>query len=158
MILRSRNNSRHNNPFALLFKLFIMKKKTNLFYWIFTILFAAMMLFSAIPNIMVNQQSVELVSNYLGYPVYIIAFLGIAKLLGAIALFIPGYPRMKEWAYAGLTFDLIGATYSMIAKAEPISGWIFMIVPFSLMALSYYFYHKKIKQSELVKERAYASA
>jgi len=133
-----------------------MKKKTNLFYWIFTILFAAMMLFSAIPNIMVNQQSVELVSHYLGYPVYIIAFLGVAKLLGAIALFIPGYPRMKEWAYAGLTFDLIGATYSMIAKAEPISGWIFMIIPFGLMALSYYFYHKRLQEKTEVKKMVFA--
>ena len=133
-----------------------MKKKINLFYWVFTALFAAMMLFSAIPDIMVVPQAVEIVSNHLGYPEYIIPFLGVAKLLGAIAILIPGYPRIKEWAYAGLTFDLIGATYSAIAKGDPLSGWIFMILPFSLMALSYYFYHKKTAASAINKKPVYA--
>ena len=42
-------------------------------------------------------------------PAYLISFLSIAKILGVIAILIPGFPRIKEWAYAGLMFDLIGA-------------------------------------------------
>ncbi len=90
-------------------------KKTNILYWIFTALFAGLMIFSAIPDIMVTPQAVDIMSTQLGYPSYFIRFIGVAKLLGAIAILIPGYRIIKEWAYAGLVFDLIGATYSSIA-------------------------------------------
>src|SRR5882762_1506351 len=89
-------------------------KKTKILYWIITGLFSAFMLFSAIPDIMVVPDAITFM-NHLGYPIYIIPFLGVAKLLGVIAILIPGFPRIKEWAYAGLFFDLIGATYSVIA-------------------------------------------
>lgn len=102
------------------------------------------MLFSAIPDIMVVPAAVEMVSTKLGYPKYLIAFLGVAKLLGAIAILIPGFPRLKEWAYAGLAFGLIGATYSSISIGAPVGEWIFKVLPFSLLALSYIFYHKKL--------------
>ena len=52
-----------------------------------------------------------------------ITFLDVAKILGVIAILIPGYPRLKEWAYAGLAFDLIGATYAQIAKGYPAANW-----------------------------------
>ena len=90
-------------------------KKTNIIYWTATVLFGGFMLFSAIPDLIVVPEAVEFVSNKLGYPEYIIPFLGAAKTLGVIALVIPGFPRITEWAYAGLTFDLIGATYSNFA-------------------------------------------
>ena len=52
-------------------------------------------------------------------PAYLISFFSIAKLLGVIAILVPGYPRLKEWAYAGLTFDLIGAVYCNYAVGKP---------------------------------------
>jgi uncharacterized membrane protein YphA (DoxX/SURF4 family) len=54
----------------------------------------------------------------LGYPLYFLVILGIWKLLGAVALVIPRFPRLKEWAYAGVIFDLTGAVASQLA-----SGW-----------------------------------
>ncbi|MES2617479.1 MAG: DoxX family protein [Bacteroidota bacterium] len=120
-------------------------KKTTILYWIFTGLFAAFMTFSAIPDILVVPEAVEMVSKGLGYPVYIIAFLGVAKALGVIAILIPGYPRIREWAYAGFFFDLIGATYSMIAVGAPVAGWIFMLLPITIAALSYIYHHKRLK-------------
>ena len=48
----------------------------------------------------------------LGYPVYLMTILGVAKLLGVLALLLPGTPLLKEWAYAGFTFDLLGASVS----------------------------------------------
>src|SRR5688572_17461531 len=96
-----------------------MKKSTNIIFWISTGLFAAIMLFSGVQGVLVSEGSVTLITDQLGYPKYIIAFLGVAKILGAIAILIPGYPRIKEWAYAGLFFDLIGATYSSIAVSGP---------------------------------------
>lgn len=119
-------------------------KKTNILYWVFTGLFAGFMLFSAIPDIMVVPAAVEIVTNHLGYPKYLIAFLGVAKLLGAVAILIPGFPRLKEWAYAGLAFDLAGAAYSSIMVGDPAGRWLFMLLPFAVLFLSYYFYHKRV--------------
>lgn len=116
-------------------------KKTKIFYWIFTGLFAAFMLSSAIPDILVLDDAAKFITD-LGYPKYIVAFLGVAKLLGSIAILIPGFPRIREWAYAGLFFDLIGATYSAIALGGFQLPMLFMILPFGLGTLSYIYAHK----------------
>ena len=91
-------------------------KKTKIFYWVIPVMFSAFMLFSAVPDILVVPAAVKFMTD-LGYPVYIIPFLGVAKLWGVIAMLIPGFPQIKEWAYAGLFFDLMGAAYSGIAKS-----------------------------------------
>src|SRR5882724_12122315 len=109
-------------------------KKTKIFYWIITGLFSAFMLFSAIPDILIVPDSITFM-NGLGYPTYIIPFLGVAKLLGIIAILIPGYPRIKEWAYAGLFFDLIGATYSAIAHDGLQPQISFMLLPIAFLIL-----------------------
>ncbi len=121
-------------------------KKTNIFYWIFTGLFAAFMIFSAIPDIMSHPVAIQGMHNELGYPVYFVPFIGVAKLLGAITILVPGFPRLKEWAYAGLFFDLIGATYSIIAIGKP--DWVFMFLPLLLATLSYVLYQKRKKLKE----------
>ncbi len=119
-------------------------KKTNTLYWIFTILFAGLMLFSAIPDIMVAPDAVKFMSH-LGYPNYFTAFIGIAKALGIIAILVPGYPRIKEWAYAGLLFDLIGAVYSQIATDGFMMPMLLMLAWIIPGVLSYIFYRKKLK-------------
>jgi hypothetical protein len=118
-------------------------KKTNRIYWIFTSLFAFMMLGSAIPDIFSAKVAVEGFAK-IGMPAYLVPFLGIAKALGVVAILVPGYPRIKEWAYAGLTFDLIGATWSIAASGQPAANWIGMLLPILLAAVSYRWYHKKI--------------
>jgi hypothetical protein len=65
--------------------------------------------------------------------------------LGVIAILIPGFLRIKEWAYAGLFFDLIGATYSVISIGAPAANWLFMALPIALAICSYVFYHKKLR-------------
>ena len=122
-------------------------KKINTLYWIFTGLFGGFMLFSAVPDIMVVPDAVEFVTNKLGYPKYIIAFLGVAKALGVIAIVVSGFPRIKEWAYAGLFFDLIGATYSNICVDGLQPGIAFMLLPFTIGGLSYMYYHKRLSAS-----------
>jgi hypothetical protein len=118
-------------------------KKTIILYWVFTGLFGFMMLGSAIPDILSSDVAVKGMHDDLGYPLYMIPFIGLAKLLGVIAILIPGFPRLKEWAYAGLFFDLIGATYSIIAVGGTPAQWGFMIMPLALFVLSYVWYHKK---------------
>ncbi len=125
-------------------------KKTNTIYWIITGIFAAFMFFTAIPDIMNNPKAVVFM-DHLGYPHYFTPFIGVAKALGCIAIVVPGFPRLKEWAYAGLAFDLIGATYSQVAVAmqpgsqDSIAPVSFMILPFLFLSLSYIYYHKRLK-------------
>lgn len=120
-------------------------KTVKILYWVFTALFAFMMLGSAIPDILVMPLAVEGMHNGLGYPVYFIPFIGVAKALGVIAILFPGFPRIKEWAYAGLMFDLIGATYSIMNAPKATDPWYFMLLPLTLGALSYIFYHKSLQ-------------
>lgn len=119
-------------------------KKTNILYWIFTGVISAFMLFSSMPDILATKEAVTFMTQ-LGYPVYFIPFIGWAKVLGVIAILIPGFPKIKEWAYAGLFFDLIGATYSIIAVYGISPSIIFMLATMGVLALSYIFYHRKIQ-------------
>jgi hypothetical protein len=80
--------------------------------------------------------------NQLGYPDYFIPFIGVAKTLGIIAILVPGFPKLKEWAYAGLAFDLIGATYSQLAIFGFKPDIFFMVLPFAFLYISYSLYHK----------------
>ena len=101
------------------------------------------MIFTAVPNILLEEEAVQFITH-LGYPVYFIVFIGIAKTLGSIAILIPGFPRVKEWAYSGLIFDLVAALYSIIAVEGIQPQMTFMILPFGLGIGSYLFYHKTV--------------
>jgi hypothetical protein len=126
---------------------FFNMKKTKIIYWIFTSLFALMMFSSAIPDVLSSPVAVKGMHEGLGYPLYFIPFIGVAKILGVAAILMPGYSRIKEWAYAGLFFDLTGATYSIASSGQPASGLTFMIFPIALGICSYIFYHKKQRAS-----------
>ena len=119
-------------------------KKNKILYWTITGLFSAFMLFSAVPDILVVPDAIAFMTH-LGYPKYFIPFIGVAKLLGVIAILVPGFPRIKEWAYAGLFFDLIGATYSQVANDGFQPAILFMVLPIALLFISYSLYHKKIR-------------
>lgn len=120
-------------------------KKIKTLYWIFTILFGGFMIFSAIPDALNSADAVQLMHDQLGYPLYIIPFIGVAKILGALVLFIPGFARVKEWAYAGLMFDLMGAMYSLLYIGGGIAAGGFMSLIILIGALSYIYHHKKMK-------------
>ena len=110
------------------------------------------MIFSAIPNIMLDENTMNIFVKGLGYPAYFIQLLGIGKLLGSIAILVPGLNKtIKEWAYAGLFFDLIGAVYSGIAVSKgnvdpAMMGMLIWIVP---GILSYIFWKKIMKAEEV---------
>ncbi len=118
-------------------------KNTNILYWVITGIFAAFMTLTAIPDIMMVPEAVTYM-NHLGYPNYFIPFIGVAKVLGAIAILIPGFPRLKEWAYAGLFFDLFGASYSAIAKDGFKPENLIMLIFFGFLFSSYFLYHKRL--------------
>jgi len=119
-------------------------KKINLAYWIVTIMFAGFMMFSAIPDITMDPDAVAMITG-LGYPGYLIPFLGWAKAIASVIILIPGLNRIKEWAYAGLFIDLIGATYSALAMYGYHNPVLFMVLPISFLFLSYFLWHRRSK-------------
>lgn len=83
-------------------------------YWPLTLLFAAAISVSAVLGLIGDVSFLEIFEK-LGYPKYLLMILGVAKLLGAGALLQSRWPRLKEWAYAGFTFDILGAAFSYVA-------------------------------------------
>ena len=90
-------------------------------YWVTTIIVALELLAGGVtdlihgPALLFVGDPVVLVLAHLGYPVYLLAILGVWRLLGAIALLAPRFPRLKEWAYAGTFIELTGAAASWAA-------------------------------------------
>ncbi|MES2392552.1 MAG: DoxX family protein [Acidobacteriota bacterium] len=84
-------------------------------YWVCTGLMVFVMLPGGIFGALRVPQAVE-GQTVLGFPVYFVVFLGVWKILGSIAIVVPKFPRLKEWAYAGMFFDLIGAVVANAAR------------------------------------------
>jgi len=116
-----------------------MEKRNKIIYWIATALLAIGMLQSGIFAVLRTKQWVDLVTA-LGYPVYFLTILGIWKILGVIAILIPRFKLLKEWAYAGFFFAMTGALVSHLACADysvkAILGPVFQTV---FIVLSWYF-------------------
>jgi hypothetical protein len=113
--------------------------KTNkIIYWIATGVASALFFLSAFMYLSKNP---DLMKNFeaLGFPAYFVTILGVAKLLGAIAIINPWSPRLKEWAYAGYAFVLIGATWTHFATHTPFA---MPLVILGVVGVSYYFYSR----------------
>jgi hypothetical protein len=123
-------------------------KKIVITYWVFTAFGGALMLMAAIPDLL-QVPGARGVIAHLGYPAYLLPFLGVAKLLGVAALLVPRFPRLKEWAYAGLSFDLVGAFYSHLSVGDGPGNWLFPIIGLVLVIGSYFFYQQKLPHHEI---------
>jgi DoxX-like protein len=110
--------------------------------WTVTGLMAALMLLSAVPDVL-RVSGAQAVFRHLGYPLYLLLFLGTAKILGVAAVLTPGLARLKEWAFAGLTFDLTGALYSHLSVGDPPSVWMPAAIGLTLTASSYIAYRTR---------------
>ena len=80
-------------------------------FWTVTLVLAAAVMLSGTGQLMQYGGNIELVTK-LGYPLYILTILGLWKVLGAVALVVPGFPRLKEWVHAGIFFLMTGAALS----------------------------------------------
>jgi len=86
-------------------------------YWVTTALIAFVFLAGGVADLGRPAAAVE-GTIHLGYPLYFMTILGVWKVLGAIAILIPRFPLLKEWAYAGMFFDLTGASASHAASGD----------------------------------------
>ena len=120
--------------------------------WAVTGLMAALMLLSAVPDVL-RIPAAMTVFTHLGYPPYLLFFLGTAKILGVAAVLAPGVRRLKEWAFAGLTFDLTGALYSHLSVGDPASVWMPAAIGLVLMTGSYIAFRTRASQADVSQSR-----
>lgn len=105
-------------------------------YWGATGLFCLAMATSGTLNLL-RVEFVKEGLTGLGYPVYLMTILGVAKLLGVVALLVPRMKRLKEWAYAGFTFELLGATASHAFIRDEIGETVTPVVVLAFLLVSY---------------------
>lgn len=118
-----------------------MKKRDKVIYWIATTWLALGMLSTGIVQLIKakeGQGGVDMIIH-LGYPVYLLTLLAAWKILGVIALLIPKFPLLKEWAYAGFFFVMSGAVFSHIAIGDPASELFPSLLLLILTLVSWYF-------------------
>jgi hypothetical protein len=112
-----------------------MNKRT-IGYWVVTALFAIPFLIGGVMDFLMTPEAVEIFSH-LGYPAYFGKILGVWKVLGALVVLAPGFPLLKEWAYAGMFFDLTGASISHAASGDPVGQVLTPLVIAGLLIASW---------------------
>ena len=122
-----------------------MKPKIiKIIYWTVTILFSLFMMFSGFLEIMQTEQAKEIM-KHLGYPIYVNTIIGVAKILGALAVLQWKFETIKEWAYAGFTIDFIGASASFFFTGDGIATALSPFIFLAVMFISYFLW-KKVEQ------------
>ena len=115
-----------------------MTKTNKIIYWISTALLSFGMLGSGISQVLHVKEMNELITH-VGYPLYFMYIIGVWKILGVIAILIPKFKLVKEWAYAGFFFLMTGALVShlfMGDSGKEIIGPLFQTI---FVILSWYF-------------------
>ena len=120
-------------------------KASKIIYWISTIWLALGMVSTGL--VQLTKQVAEGATappgvwgiTKLGYPIYFLTIIGVWKILGAIAVLIPKFPLLKEWAYAGFFFIMSGAVFSHIAVGSSINEFIPSLLLLTLTCVSWYF-------------------
>ncbi|MEO6631131.1 MAG: DoxX family protein [Mucilaginibacter sp.] len=119
-----------------------MKPKTiKITYWCLIVLFSLAMLGDAFGGITKQQAGID-VLNHLGYPIYIMPFLGYLKVLGVIALLQTKFRNLKEWAFAGFAFNFIGAAVSRAAMGDRAGMVAMPVIMLAVLFVTYWFWRK----------------
>ena len=116
-------------------------KRNKIIYWVATLWLALGMLSTGIVQLTMSENGPGGLNSlrHLGYPIYLLALLGIWKILGVVAILVPKSPTVKEWAYAGFFFIMTGAIYSHIAASNATTEIFPALLLLILTGISWYF-------------------
>jgi len=115
-----------------------LEKRNKIIYWIFTLWLSLGMVSTAAIQLLKNKDEVDNFTS-LGFPTYLMTIIGVWKILGVIAILIPKYPLLKEWAYAGFFFVMSGAIISHLASDHNFSKIFASLLLLVLTIISWYF-------------------
>lgn len=113
--------------------------KNKIIYWGATAWLALGMTSTAVVQLIPLKEEVEKTSGLLGYPAYFLTIIGVWKLLGVVAVLIPKFPLLKEWAYAGFFFVMSGALFSHAAVGDEAVSYFGPSLLLVLTVISWYF-------------------
>jgi len=118
-----------------------MNKRDKIIYWIATIWLALGMVSTGAVQLLKAKDGQGGLDSimHLGYPAYLLTLLGIWKILGVVAVLIPKFPMLKEWAYAGFFFVMTGALFSHIALGDSVKEIFPALLLLILTLVSWYF-------------------
>lgn len=116
-----------------------MKKRDKIIYWVATLWLALGMVSTGIVQLIKMEDEVARTVNELGYPLYFLTLLGTWKIAGVVAIVIPKFPILKEWAYAGFFFAMSGAVFSHFANNDDVADFFGPVLLIVLTAVSWYF-------------------
>lgn len=122
-------------------------KAIRITYWVLNIIFCLFHAMDAGGGLAKAQAGVDAM-NAMGYPIYLMGFLAVLKLLGIVVLLQNKYKTIKEWAFAGFSFTLIGAAVSHICVHDP-TLFILMPIVFLVLLFALYYFWKKMEQTTL---------
>ena len=125
-----------------------MSKRNKIIYWIATLWLALGMTATGIVQLLKMKDEAEMITR-LGYPLYFLTLLGVWKLLGVIAILIPKFSLLKEWAYAGFFFAMTGAIFSHFAIGDSAKDYFGPILLIVLTIVSWYFRPAERKTSTI---------
>jgi uncharacterized membrane protein len=115
-----------------------MKKRNKIIYWIATGFLSFGMLAGGVQQLLQIGGYVEIFTQ-LGYPLYLMSILGFWKILGVVAILVPKFPLVKEWAYAGFFFAMSGAAVSHLAANQSFIEAIPSLVLLTMTVVSWTF-------------------
>ena len=115
-----------------------MTKRNKIIYWIATLWLSLGMTATGIVQVIKMKEEVDMM-HHLGYPIYFLTLLGIWKILGVIAVLIPKFTLLKEWAYAGFFFAMSGAVFSHLASGDEVITLFGPVLLLVLTIVSWYF-------------------
>ena len=115
-----------------------MTKRNKIIFWISTIWLSLGMVSTGIVQIIQMEEEVEKM-NTLGYPSYFLTIIGTWKILGVLAILIPKFPLVKEWAYAGFFFLMTGAVFTHLAVGDAAVEYFGPVLLLVLTIVSWYF-------------------
>jgi uncharacterized membrane protein len=116
-----------------------LSKRNKIIYWLTTGFLAFGMLAQGVSQIVHTRGYVDIIMVQLGYPTYFLTIIGVWKILGVIAILVPRFKLLKEWAYAGFFFVMSGAVFSHIASGAPVIDLAPPLVLLILIVVSWYF-------------------
>ena len=115
-----------------------MQKRHTIIYWVATVWLSLAMVSSGIIQLIQREEDIADFLR-LGYPAYFLSLIGVWKVLGTVAILVPGRPLVKEWAYAGFFFTMSGAVVSHLAMGDAITDWLPALLLSLLTLISWYF-------------------
>jgi len=118
-----------------------MTKRNKITYWIATLWLSLGMVSTGAVQLLKAKEGQGGLDSilHLGYPAYILTILGVWKILGVVAVLIPKFPLVKEWAYAGFFFVMTGAIFSHVASGDSVSALLPGLLLLILTIISWYF-------------------